>query len=235
MDNSASTYFGNRNVSASDYDSYAVPAYLRKVLPPDKDARILDIGCGYGQLMKSLIRMHYKNVKGIDISSEVIMTCKEDGLNVEHITELENYSINTTEKYDFIIMSHVLEHIEKPKIIYTLAFIKEHLMAEKSALMVMVPNAQSDTGCYWAYEDFTHSTVFTTGSIYYVLRAAGFTTIEFLDRHNVEGANIVKRYIRLALLYCYIKRRNFWNWVTNSSFHRPSPQIFSYELKILAK
>lgn len=43
----------------------------------------------------------------------------------------------------------------------------------------MMPNAQSNTDCYWAYEDFTHYTLFIAGSLLYVLREAGFTNIEF--------------------------------------------------------
>ena len=38
---------------------------------------------------------------------------------------------------------------------------------------------QLNTDCYWAYEDFTHYTLFIAGSLLYVLREAGFTNIEF--------------------------------------------------------
>ena len=55
------------------------------------------------------------------------------------------------------------------------------LLTQSGSLLVMVPNAQSNTGSYWAYEDFTHHTLFTAGSLYFVLRQAGFDSVEFVD------------------------------------------------------
>ncbi len=50
-----------------------------------------------------------------------------------------------------------------------------------------MPNAQSHTGCYWAYEDFTHNTLFTAGSLLYVLKMAGFAHIEIIDKDALVG------------------------------------------------
>lgn len=62
----------------------------------------------------------------------------------------------------------------------------------------MVPNAQSNTNCYWAYEDFTHNYLFTAGSFLFVLREAGFTNIEFVDIDGMSGQKefkvILKKY-----------------------------------------
>ncbi|MBL0306338.1 MAG: hypothetical protein IPQ25_09965 [Chitinophagaceae bacterium] len=78
-------------------------------------------------------------------------------------------------------MSHVLEHIEKEKIIDTLIHIRKNLLKKGGVFLLMVPNAQSYTGAYWRYEDFTHNIMFTAGSCIYVLKAAGFENIEFID------------------------------------------------------
>ncbi len=100
--------------------------------------------------------------------------------------------------------------------------------------MVAVPNAQANTGAYWAYEDWTHTTIFTTGSLYYVLKAAGFNNIEFLDIDCSMGSPLIKKIIRKALLKLYKLNLSFWNKVTCSSFHKTSPQVFSYEIKAKA-
>jgi hypothetical protein len=102
-------------------------------------------------------------------------------------------------------------------------------------LIVMVPNAQSNTGCYWAYEDFTHSTLFTAGSLYYVLCAAGFSQVEFIDIDCTAGMKPFKKLMKKCLLGLYIFHFGFWNKVTASAFHSPSPQIFSYEIKAIAR
>lgn len=78
-------------------------------------------------------------------------------------------------------MSHVLEHLPKDMIIPVLQKIRDSLLNKDGELCIMVPNAMSNTNCYWAYEDFTHNTLFTPGSLLFVLREAGFSDITFLD------------------------------------------------------
>ena len=172
-------YFRYRNINPEDYSSFRLPKYLLAVLPEDKDAKILDIGCGFGQVLQGLRNKGYTNIYGMDISNEAVEYCRSAGLNVELSFNLEDYAHKHLNAYDFIVMSHVLEHIEKPQIIDTLSIVRKKLLSENGKLVVMVPNAQSNTDSYWAYEDFTHTTLFTAGSLFYVLKAAGFDTLNF--------------------------------------------------------
>lgn len=229
------SYFSKRNVNVGFYDEYILPKYLMKRLPANKSAAILDIGCGFGQLISALKKEGFTDVEGVEISKEAIDECKKRHIKVTGIANIGDFCRNASKKYDFIIMSHVLEHIEKSYIIETLNFIKRDLMNPGASLVVMVPNAQSNTGCYWAYEDFTHHTLFTAGSLYFVLKSAGFESVEFLDPDGLEGSMLFIRWLKKLLLVFYKANIHFWNMVTNSSFHRPSPQIFTYELKAIAK
>jgi hypothetical protein len=102
-------------------------------------------------------------------------------------------------------------------------------------VIITVPNAQSNTGAYWAYEDFTHEYLFTSGSIYYVLTLAGFRQIEFIDIDCTEGLPIIKKLVRKILLKMYKAKVHFYNKITCSSFHKQSPEIYSFEIKVLAK
>lgn len=226
-------YFNFRNIGAEYYSSYDIPKYLMKVLPGNHDASILDIGCGFGQTLKSLRDKGYKNLKGIDINDESIAQCQKINLDVTKVDDIISYSKTTGKKYDFIIMSHVLEHIEKDKMIDNLKAIKS-MLSEEGKYCVMVPNAQSNTEAYWRFEDFTHHYLFTSGSLLYVLKAAGFTKIDFIDADGLDGVSTIKKPIVKILLKYYKFRKNFWNKITASSYHRPSPQIFSFELKALA-
>jgi SAM-dependent methyltransferase len=235
MSERGSQYFRNRNIPINYYANIGLQAYLKNKLPGNKELKILDIGCGFGQTLISLKNAGYTDLTGIDISDEAITTCRELGLNVNIINDIVSYVENSTSKYDVIIMSHVLEHIEKQTIINTLRSIKQGLMNHKASLIVMVPNAQSNTGCYWAYEDFTHTTLFTAGSLYYVLKSAGFETVEFIDPLGTEGHRFYMQWLMKSFLYFYRLRIKFWNFVTQSSFHGPSPLIFTYEIKAIAK
>lgn len=227
-------YFRYRKVSEEMYRSYRLPGFLKAVLPVSREARILDIGCGLGQLMCALREAGYGNSVGIDISPAAVEACLSRGLRVELIEDLESFVSGSGEKYEFIIMSHILEHLPKEKVITVLQTVRERLLSMKGSLFLSVPNAQSNTGCYWAYEDFTHNMMFTAGSLHFCLLSAGFKSIAILDPHGLSGCPFCLRFFRQFLLKAYDLNYLFWNLVTSSSFHRPSPRVYSFELKMLA-
>lgn len=231
-----SAYFSNRNVDQSTYSNYSIPRYLTPYFKEtDKDLNVLDIGCGLGQMLNKLKNKGFKNLHGIDINEEAILACKKNGLDVEKVNDIQEYRVNDNMKFDRIVMSHVLEHIEKEKIIDTLMHIRKNLLKEGGVFLLMVPNAQAHTGTYWRYEDFTHTTLFTSGSCLYVLRSAGFTRIDFIDPDGTMHMQPLKRSIIKLLLGYYKLKENFWNKILQTSFHKNSPRIYTFELKVAAK
>ncbi len=227
------SYFEWRNVQPRSYENYVIPEYLKILLAErfSKDAKILDFGCGLGQILQALRVAGFDEIFGADIERQVLDQVGKtypvfDASEIDWDKGLES-------AFDLIIMSHVLEHIRKDHIISHVTRMKR-LLKPSGKLLVMVPNAQANTGCYWAYEDFTHEYLFTSGSLCYVLRAAGFPEVEFLDPDCTAGLGRVRRFKRILFLWAYRSQMNFWNRVTASAFHAPSPQIFSYELKALA-
>ncbi|MFM6056552.1 MAG: class I SAM-dependent methyltransferase, partial [Sphaerospermopsis kisseleviana] len=186
----------------------------------------------FGQLLNRLKQNGFNDICGADIDEQAlevsskfhkVYDCREIGWDNE-----------LTNSFDLIIMSHVLEHFPKDEMISRLIQIRT-LLKDNGKIVIMVPNAQSNTGAYWAYEDFTHHYLFTSGSIYYVLKAAGFSKIDFIDVDCTAGLKPTKRVVKRILLSLYKINFNFWNRITTSYFHRPSPQVFSYEIKICAK
>ncbi len=229
------SYFELRNIEPDFYRNFLLPYWLKDELLKIKnmEIKILDFGCGYGHFLKALKKEGYQSVYGVDIDNQAINHCLDIGLEVIKIDP--NNLINPYSfKFDVIVMFHVIEHIEKSKIIDTLKIIKTNFLTHGGVLFVTVPNAQSNTGAYWAYEDWTHTTIFTSGSLYYVLRSAGFNSVEFLDIDCTAGSTFFKRILKKTLLKIYVLKKSFWNKVTSSSFHKPSPQIFSYEIKAKA-
>lgn len=224
------TYFRNRGIDPAYYASFQLPAYLTAELPRDKNARILDIGCGFGQMLTRLREKGYGNIRGIDIGQESVSFCQSKGLDVEKIESIPGFAGEHSARYDLILMSHVLEHIPKSETLATLTAIRS-LLAPGGSFIVMVPNAQSNTGVYWMYEDFTHHLLFTAGSLRYAMLSAGFAEVTFLDPQCLAGLSFFGKLWRRFWLRLYSVRYNFWNRVTASSFHRPSPRIFSFEIK----
>ena len=229
-------YFTNRKVPTASEQIAYLPIYVKRLIPVEKTAKILDIGCGLGNTLAALLKEGYADVSGIDISNEAVAYCKSRGLKVARVRAIADIRVEDgAKRFDFIIMSHVLEHINKDNIIETLRYIKEKLLTPGGGLYIQVPNAQSNTGCYWAYEDFTHHTLFTAGSLEFVLKTVGFKDIRFVDPDCTEGIGILRKTAKKALLWLYVTNMDFWNWVTSSSYHRPSPRIYSYEIKAIAQ
>lgn len=226
-------YFEYRKVSPEKYSATDIPAYLKRVIGDDKDINILDFGCGFGQISYALKKNGYENVEGLDIAPEAITYCRSKGLKC-HDGREKTFMSDHAGIYDFVILSHVIEHFPKEEIIPLLRNINS-ILKPNGAVVVMVPNAQSNTGCYWAYEDFTHYTLFTAGSLYYVLTSAGYSSVEYLDPQCLEGMPPTKALIKRFLLWLYKMNYLFWNRVTGSSFHNESPIIFSFDIRALAK
>lgn len=232
--NEYSEYFDLRNVDSDFYLNYKIPKYIVEILPSDKNTDLLDIGCGFGSFLREVKKQGYNSVKGIDISGQAIEFALKQNFDVQKIG-IKEFAEQTEKTFDFITMSHVLEHINKEETINTLKLIREKLLKENGKLCLMVPNAQSNTDSYWAYEDFTHTTLFTSGSLLYVLKAAGFTKIKFLDPDGTENSSSTSKFLKKAFLLLYRIKKSFWNKVTSSSFHSQSPNIFTFELKVLAE
>ena len=235
-------YFEARKISQDYYQTYQLPAYLKNIIQNlPKNARILDFGCGFGQILFAIKELENNDKKkrgggyqltGIDIDAKAIDFCQKCGLNAQKIEDIFYYE--PLEKFDLIIMTHVLEHFPKDKIISLLEHFKRTFLKPNAKIFIAVPNAQSHTGCYWAYEDFTHQTLFTAGSLHYVLKMSGFNQIDFIDIDCTYGTKWPTKIIRKIFLNLYRIKMKFWNLITASSFHQPSPEIYSYEIKVIA-
>lgn len=143
------------------------------ILPKDKDASILEIGCANGMALLTLKDMGYFNIKGIELSQELAAIAKSFNLEVIEADALD-YIKRDQQSYDFIFMIDVLEHLPINRIYEFLRDIYEHLN-ENGKLMLIVPNAISPAGSYFRYIDWTHQTSFTPTSISYLLENAGFS------------------------------------------------------------
>ncbi len=228
------SYFQARQVNEDYYKEVDLPFYLKQQLPANKDAKILDIGCGLGQTLAKLSQYGYTSLTGIDISNEAIMACKNKNLQAFQINDITDFAAIAEGGYDFAIMSHVLEHLEKPKVIPTLSYIRNELLSPSGKLMIMVPNAQSPSGTYWAYEDFTHDTLFTAGSLIYVLQSAGFNSIAFIDANGLAEFAGIKKVIKRILLNLFKLSQKVKFISSGATYHKPSPVIYTWEVKVLA-
>lgn len=104
-----------------------------------KDGHILDVGCADGVMVKELSK-YYKKFTAIDGSQEIIN--KARGLKLPNVnfvyTLFEDF--NPEEKFDSIILSDILEHIENPVQLLKRA---KSWLKDNGVILIISPNSNS--------------------------------------------------------------------------------------------
>lgn len=168
-----------------------------RYLPKNKNAKILDIGCGMGQFLWYLKKKNYQNFLGVDISKECVDFCsRKVTKKVRLINDLKKFLANNKNAFDLIIMNDVLEHFPKKEIIPILEKVYTALKKD-GVLFIKTPNAASLTAITLRYQDFTHEIAFTEDSLRQILKIAGFQEIRIFGPRE---SNFLKTKIHHALV-----------------------------------
>lgn len=224
-------YFEARKMDLEKFNDYQSPKYFENLIA--KDDKILDFGCGFGQVLRSLGRKGYKNLFAVDILPNEKLF-QNSGIIFKKITNFDEILDENFSKFDVVMANHVIEHLPKELIIPFLSYCREKLLTEKGKIIISVPNAQSVTGAYWAYEDFTHTTMFTSGSLYYVFKMAGYKGMDFIDMDCSAESKPLVKVIRKIFFRFYKAYLFVLNKLSGSAFHYESPTILSFEIKAVA-
>ncbi len=161
-----------------DHFLYFKKNYTR-FLPSDKNARILDAGCGLGHFLFAARTLGYSNIIGIDVSQELVEFCGSMDLHAVK-SEITDYLQKNTEAFDAIIFNDVIEHLYKDEIINILDLFYSSLKKE-GVLLVKTPNMNNPfVASAGRYIDFTHETGFTETSLKEILLVTNFNRIKIV-------------------------------------------------------
>lgn len=83
---------------------------LLRMLPPDRDARIADLGCASGRLIAEMRRLGFHKTVGADISPIAIRQCHEAKVDFTVVADAA-CSAFADSSLDVIVASDILEHI----------------------------------------------------------------------------------------------------------------------------
>lgn len=153
---------------------------IHQLLPHEKTAKILDLGCAMGRLLLTFKKLGYMNVYGVEKDATLSAIAEKDGLSIFR-GDILDYLFATTEQFDAIFLIDVLEHIAKDQQIALLQTIYQKL-TPTGYVIVQVPNAASPGANVLVYDDFTHHNMFGEKALYFCLRNAGFPQINIREQ-----------------------------------------------------
>lgn len=87
-----------------------------KYLPRNKDAKIVDMGCGLGDTLYALKRLGYFRSKGVDFSQECVEFCREKGFISEQ-GDVNTYFLGHKNEFDLVIFNDIIEHFGKDEMV----------------------------------------------------------------------------------------------------------------------
>jgi SAM-dependent methyltransferase len=162
--------------TAADLRRLRETAALIADVLPDRNARILDVGCANGGLLGALKSLGYTRLTGMDPSP----AC---AANVRRIHGIEGRTGSLRQipegmgTYDLVILSHVLEHVlELGRAVETLG----SLLAPGGILYIEVPDASRYEGFLVApFQDFNteHINHFSPAALKTLFQSRGFSIL----------------------------------------------------------
>jgi 2-polyprenyl-3-methyl-5-hydroxy-6-metoxy-1,4-benzoquinol methylase len=157
--------------------------YRGKYLPLfrgiDRDAPILDIGCGSGLMLRCLQQAGFTHVTGVDISASQIGIAKSHGLRVLQSDILE-YLPQHPAQFAAIVALDVIEHFAKEELLDVVSAVYDCLMPG-GIFVIQTPNGEGLLPNYVIYGDLTHRTILSPHSLRPILTNLGFTDIKMKE------------------------------------------------------
>ena len=164
--------------------------------PPQ--GRVLDIGCGDGELLARLVRERDVHGTGIEISESCVMRAVQRGLSVHHGNVEEGLDHYSDQSFDLVIMALTLQELSDPKTI-----IHEALRVGKTGAFVF-PNfgyfsarwqlavrgrAPCTAGLPYSWHDSPNRHFFTVSDWDQLCRAENWHT---LDRSFITAGKAIR-------------------------------------------
>jgi len=159
------------------------PWWDHKIMPllrgVERDAPVLELGCGAGGLLAYLERRGFSHASGIDISAEQIALARERGVRAE-VGDVNDVLRSRHGAYAAIVAVDVLEHLTRDELVQ-LAPTVFAALKPGGVWLIQTANGAGLFPRQVIYGDLTHVTVLTPESLGQLLRAFGFVELAFYE------------------------------------------------------
>ncbi|MFG1200980.1 class I SAM-dependent methyltransferase [Xanthobacter aminoxidans] len=201
-----------------------INSFIRRHIPSDRQIKILDVGCGAGDVIYWLKKANYHNISGFDISPEMIELAHSRGVTEVKLSDI-NQAISETESnsIDVVICFDIFEHLSRHELFYISDEIFR-ILKPGGKIFVHTPNASGIFGGSIRYGDITHEISFTATSMRQLLRTVGFEKVSsFEDKPIPHGLKSTVRAIiwaagTLGFRLLYAAETGKFNYIASQNF-----------------
>ena len=102
-----------RYLAGCEESYWGIVSTLERLFP-NRQAAVLEVGCGLGYLTYALTKAGYRRVLGVDLSQSAVERARQR-YSCDYIAaDIACFASETEERFDALIFSEVLEHLEDP-------------------------------------------------------------------------------------------------------------------------
>ena len=199
-------------------------------LPLDRNAKILDIGCGWGQFLIWLKVKNYSNLEGIDVGADQIEHCRSIGINASRAPDSTLYLNERVETYDVVTLHHVIEHLPPDRGLDLLKAICRSLRPGGVAI-IQTPNMSAISAGFSRFVEITHVTGYTESNLHEALLLAGFAQASIFGSRTPLKLT-PKRLAWIGLQSCL---RVVWRIALFSELGSDTPRVLTKNLYAVAR
>lgn len=140
-----------------------------------RDASILKIGCGDGQLLSFLTSRGFRDLQGVDLCEDQVAIARSRGLNVS-CGDLFDALNEIKGSADAIIAIDLIEHLDRTQL-PTFGRLVWRALRPGGMLLLQTPNGEGRYAGHVIYGDLTHRVIFNASSLGQFLRAFEFKDV----------------------------------------------------------
>ena len=100
----------------------------------EPDSKVLDLGCGNGELLSFLVKEKKVNAQGIELDEKAIYECVEKGLSVFHGDIDSGLAEYPDKSFDYVILNQTMQETKK------VGFVIEEALRVGKKVIVGFPN-----------------------------------------------------------------------------------------------